>query len=78
MILGSKKAGTEPDSFDTKKSAVPKSPITPPNDQASINITPVINNPFIPLIHTSIASEIVKILLKTPKAIATILASSAD
>ena len=50
--------------------------ITELNDHASINITPVIINPFIPLTHTSTASENVNIFLNTPIPMATIDATN--
>ena len=78
IMLGSRNAGIESESRVTKYLAVPKSFITELNDQASNNISPVIINPFIPSIQTSIASVIVNIFFNTPITIATIDANTAD
>ena len=78
IILGNKNLGIELERSWTKNAAVPNSLITELNDQASINITPVIRRPFIPSTHASIASETVNIFLKTAMTIATTEANNAD
>ena len=78
IILGNRNLGTESESICTKNAAVPSSFITELYDHASISITPVIINPFIPSTHTSTASENVNIFLNTPIPIATIDANNAD
>ena len=76
--LGNKNAGIAPFNASTKYSAAPNSFITDPNDQANIRITAVIIRPFIPSIHTSIASLIVNIFFHTAITIATTVENIAD